>query len=99
MNKTWENLHTLHLFGLYSNQKVVYFHCHCCQRRTEIPLVLPSVVVVAVALKKVAALYKRHAKCLPMTKNGDASAAKYFCSFVFDGEKIENTVNYALRTA
>ena len=93
MNKTWENLHTLHLFGLYSNQKVVYFHCHCCQRRTEIPLVLPSVVVVAVALKKVAALYKRRAKCLPMTKNGDASAAKYFCSFVFDGEKIENTVN------
>ena len=60
---------------------------------------LPSVVVVAVALKKVAALYKRRAKCLPMTKNGDASAAKYFCSFVFDGEKIENTVNYALRTA
>ena len=99
MNKTWENLHTLHLFGLYSNQKVVYFHCHCCQRRTEIPLVLPSVVVVAVALKKVAALYKRRAKCLPMTKNGDASAAKYFCSFVFDGEKTENTVNYALRTA
>ena len=99
MNKTWENLHTLHLFGLYSNQKVVHFHCHCCQRRTEIPLVLPSVVVVAVALKKVAALYKRRAKCLPMTKNGDASAAKYFCSFVFDGEKIENTVNYALRTA
>ena len=61
---------------------------------------LPSVVVGGgVALKKVAALYKRRAKCLPMTKNGDASAIKCFCSFVFAGEKIVSTGNYAQRTA